>query len=133
MIPMVPILSSLIVGQGGDITPRRAFGLSLAYVLAITITYTIAGVIAGLFGANLQAAYQNPRIIGSFSAIFIVLALSMFGLYNLQVPASWQTRLSELSNRQRGGTYIGAGIMGFLFVFFVGFCVVALLVGALIY
>jgi len=133
MFPMVPILSSLIVGQGGDITTRRAFGLSLAYVLAMAITYTIAGVIAGLFGANLQAAFQNPWIIGSFSAIFIVLALSMFGLYNLQVPASWQTRLSELSNRQRGGTYIGAGIMGLLSALIVGPCVAAPLAGALIY
>src|SRR3569833_2065186 len=98
MFPMVPILSSLIVVQGGGITTRRECGLSLAYVLAMAITYNIAGVIACLYGANLQASFQNPLIIGSISAIFIVLALSMFGLYNLQVPASWQTRLSELSN-----------------------------------
>src|SRR3569833_1023882 len=129
MFPMVPNLSSLLVGQGGDIPHRRAIGLSLAYVLALAITFSIAGVIAGLFGAELQAAIQNPWIIGSFSAIFIVLALSLFCLYILQVPASWQTRLSELSNRQRGGTYIGAGIMGLLSALIVGPCVAAPLAG----
>ena len=133
MFPMVPILSSLIVGQGGSATTGRAFGLSLAYVLAMAVTYTVAGVIAGLFGANLQAAFQNPWIIGSFSAIFVLLALSMFGLYNLQLPTSWQTKLSELSNRQRGGTYVGAGVMGFLSALIVGPCMAAPLAGALIY
>lgn len=133
MFPMVPILSSLIVGQGGGITTRRAFGLSLAYVLAMAVTYTVVGVFAGLFGANLQVTFQNPWIIGSFSTLFVLLALSMFGLYNLQIPTSWQTRLSELSNRQRGGTYVGAGVMGLLSALIVGPCVAAPLAGALIY
>lgn len=133
MFPMVPILSSLIVGQGTNVTTRRAFSLSLAYVLAMAVTYTVAGIIAGLFGANLQATFQNPWIIGSFSAVFVLLALSMFGFYNLQVPASWQTRISEFSNRQRGGTYVGAAVMGLLSALIVGPCMAAPLAGALIY
>lgn len=133
VFPMVPILSSLIVGQRGEVTTRRAFSLSLVYVLAMAVTYTFAGVMAGLFGANLQAAFQNPWIIGSFSAVFVLLALAMFGFYNLQLPSALQTRLSELSNRQRGGTYIGAGVMGLLSALIVGPCMAAPLAGALIY
>ena len=133
IFPMLPILSTLIVGQGAAVTTRRAFSLSLAYVLAMAVTYTIAGILAGLFGANLQTAFQNPWIIGGFSVLFVVLALGMFGFYNLQVPASWQTKLSELSNRQKSGTLIGAAVMGFLSALIVGPCVAAPLAGALIY
>ncbi len=133
VFPMLPILSTLIVGQGAAVTTRKAFSLSLAYVLAMAVTYTAAGVLAGLFGANLQAAFQNPWIIGSFSALFVVLALSMFGFYNLQLPASLQTKLSELSNQQKGGTLIGAAVMGLLSALIVGPCVAAPLAGALIY
>ncbi|HHM05857.1 MAG TPA: protein-disulfide reductase DsbD [Gammaproteobacteria bacterium] len=133
VFPMVPILSSLIVGQGASITTRNAFFLSLAYVLAMALTYTVAGVLAGLFGANLQAAFQNAWVIGAFSALFVALALSMFGFYDLQLPASWQSRLSEISNRQQGGTLAGASIMGLLSALIVGPCVAAPLAGALIY
>lgn len=133
VFPMLPILSTLIVGQGATVTTRRAFSLSLAYVLAMAVTYTIAGILAGLFGANLQATFQNPWIIGSFSALFVVLALGMFGFYNLQMPTSWQTKLSELSNRQKGGTLVGAAVMGLLSALIVGPCVAAPLAGALIY
>jgi thioredoxin:protein disulfide reductase len=133
VFPMIPILSSIIIGQGEHITTRRAFVLSLVYVLAMALTYTIAGVIAGLSGENLQAAFQNPWILGSFAGVFALLSLSMFGFYELQLPASWQSKLSELSNRQQGGTLLGVGIMGFLSALIVGPCVAAPLAGALIY
>jgi thiol:disulfide interchange protein DsbD len=133
VFPMIPILSSIIIGQGEHITTRRAFVLSLVYVMAMALTYTVAGVIAGLSGENLQAAFQNPWILGSFAGVFVLLSLSMFGFYELQLPASWQSKLSELSNRQQGGTLFGVGIMGFLSALIVGPCVAAPLAGALIY
>ena len=133
VFPMIPILSSIIVGQGDNISTRKAFTLSLIYVLAMVATYTAAGVIAGLFGANLQAAFQNPWILTTFSIVFVLLALSMFGFYDLQIPASWQATLARASSRQQGGTYVGVGIMGFLSALIVGPCVAAPLAGALIY
>jgi thiol:disulfide interchange protein DsbD len=133
VFPMIPILSGIIVGQGPSITPRKAFFISLVYVLAMALTYTLAGVLAGLFGENLQAAFQNPWIIGAFAAIFVALALSMFGFYELQLPASLQTKLSELSNRQQGGSLSGAAIMGLLSALIVGPCVAPPLAGALVY
>jgi len=130
---MIPILSGIIVGQGEGLTTRRAFVLSLVYVLAMALTYTVAGVIAGLFGANLQAAFQNPWVLGTFALVFILLALSMFGFYELQLPASWQTKLSEVANKQKGGTLTGVAVMGLLSALIVGPCVAAPLAGALIY
>ncbi len=133
VLPMIPILSGIIVGQGRRLGSGHAFLLSLVFVLAMAATYTLAGVLAGLFGANLQAAFQNPWVLTAFAAVFVALALSMFGFYDLQVPAALQSRLAELSNRQRGGTYLGAGIMGFLSALIVGPCVAPPLMGALIY
>lgn len=133
VFPMIPILSSIIVGQGPELTTRKAFALSFVYVLAMAATYTIAGVIAGLFGANLQIVFQDPWVLSAFAVIFVLLALSMFGLYDLQIPAGWQARLASLSNRQQGGTYFGVAIMGFLSALIVGPCVAAPLAGALIY
>ena len=133
VFPMIPILSGIIVGQGSGLTTRRAFVLSLTYVLAMSVTYTIAGVVAGLFGANLQAALQNPWVLSSFALVFVLLALSMFGLYDLQLPSSWQSRLTELSNRQRGGTLVGVAVMGLLSALIVGPCVAPPLAGVLIY
>lgn len=133
VFPMIPILSSIIVGQGEQLTTRRAFTMSLVYVLAMALTYTVAGVLAGLFGANLQAAFQNVWILGAFSLIFVLLALSMFGFYELQLPSALQTRLSEVSNRQQSGNLIGVGIMGLLSALIVGPCVAPPLMGALIY
>jgi thiol:disulfide interchange protein DsbD len=133
VFPMIPILSSIIVGQGDNISTRKAFTLSLIYVLAMAATYTAAGVMAGTFGANLQAAFQNPWILTAFSIVFVLLALSMFGFYDLQIPASWQAKLAGASGRQQGGTYVGVGIMGFLSALIVGPCVAAPLAGALIY
>lgn len=131
VLPMVPILSSIIVGQE-NMTTRKAFVLSVVYVLAMALTYTIAGVLAGLFGANLQAMFQNPWILITFAGVFVLLALSMFGFYDLQLPASWQSKLTNISNSQKGGTLTGVAIMGFLSALIVGPCVAAPLAGALI-
>jgi len=130
---MNPILSSIIVGQGDKISTRNAFTLSLVYVLAMAVTYTVAGVVAGLFGENLQATFQNPWILGSFAGVFVLLSLSMFGFYELQMPNFIQSRLTEYSNKQQGGTLTGVAIMGFLSALIVGPCVAAPLAGALIY
>lgn len=133
VFPMIPILSGIIAGSANDLSPRKAFLLSLAYVLPMALTYAIVGIIAGLSGANLQVVFQNPWIIGSFAGLFVLLALSMFGFYDLQMPASIQSRLTEISNRQQGGSFIGAGIMGVLSALIVGPCVTAPLIGALVY
>jgi len=134
VFPMIPILSSIIVGQGGqNLSTRRAFVMSLVFVLAMAIAYTIAGVLAGLFGQNLQAAFQNPWIIGTFALIFVLLALSMFGFYELQLPSSLQSKITNISNKQKGGSLTGVAIMGFLSALIVGPCVAPPLAGALIY
>jgi thiol:disulfide interchange protein DsbD len=133
VFPMIPILSGIIAGHGKDITTRKAFMLSLSYVLAMALTYAVVGVIAGLFGANLQATFQNPWVLGLFAAVFVALSLSMFGFYDLQLPSSLQTRLTEISNKQQGGTLIGAAIMGALSALIVGPCVAPPLMGALIF
>ncbi len=133
VFPMVPILSGIIAGQGKQITTRRALLLSIIYVLAMALTYAAAGVFAGMSGSNLQAAFQNPWIISAFSLLFVGLSMSMFGFYELQLPASWQARLSALSNRQRGGTLAGVAVMGVLSALIVGPCVAPALAAALIY
>ncbi|WP_242470247.1 protein-disulfide reductase DsbD [Allochromatium vinosum] len=133
VFPMIPILSGIIAGQGAGLTTRKAFVLSLVYVLAMALTYTVVGVLAGLFGANLQAVFQNPWILTAFALVFVGLALSMFGFYELQLPSGLQTKLAELSNRQEGGTLIGVAIMGLLSALIVGPCVAPPLFGALIY
>ncbi len=131
IFPMVPILSSLIVGQGENVTRYKAFMLSLIYVLAMAVTYTVAGVLAASFGQNIQALFQNPWVLGSFSAVFVLLSLSMFGFYDLQIPASWQSKLAQVSNSRGGGTYVGVAIMGLLSALIVGPCVAAPLIGIL--
>jgi thioredoxin:protein disulfide reductase len=133
VFPMIPILSGIIVGQGRHITTRRSFLLSLMFVLAMALTYTVAGVIAGLVGKNLQATFQHPSILIGASVVFVLLALSMFGLYHLQLPASLQSRLFNLSQKQKGGTLLGAGLMGLFSALIVGPCVAPPLAGALIY
>lgn len=133
VFPMIPILSSIIVGEGEKITTRRAFALSLAYVLAMSVTYTAAGVITGLLGENIQALFQNPWIIGSFSALFVILSLSMFGLFELQLPQSLQHRLHQISHKQKGGRLAGAALMGLLSGLIVGPCLAPPLAAALIF
>ena len=133
VFPMIPILSSLILGQGKSISTGKAFGLSLTYVLAMAVTYTLVGIFIGLSGYNLQAWFQNPWILSVFALIFVLLSLSMFGFYEIQMPAGIQSKLNNLSNKQEGGNWIGVAIMGVLSALIVGPCVTAPLVGALIY
>lgn len=133
VLPMVPILSGIIVGQQQPVSARRGFLLSSVYVGAMALTYAGAGVAAGLLGRNLQAAFQAPAVIAAFSALFVLLALSMFDLYALQVPAALQSRLDRVSRAQRAGSYLGAGMMGTLSALIVGPCVAPPLAGALIY
>ncbi|VAW43974.1 Cytochrome c-type biogenesis protein DsbD, protein-disulfide reductase [hydrothermal vent metagenome] len=132
VFPMIPILSGLIVGQK-DPSTAKAFTLSLIYVLAMALTYTVVGVVAGLAGTNLQALFQTPWVIISFSVVFVLLALSMFGFYDLQLPASWQSKLSKLSNKQKSGSWIGVAVMGLLSALIVGPCVAPPLAAAVIY
>jgi thiol:disulfide interchange protein DsbD len=133
VFPMIPILSGIIVGQGKPVTTRRAFLLSVVYVLAMALTYTVVGVLIGLSGENIQALFQNPWILGLFAAVFVLLALAMFGFYELQMPSALQSRLTNLSNSQQSGNLAGVAIMGFLSALIVGPCVTAPLIGALIY
>jgi thiol:disulfide interchange protein DsbD len=131
VLPMVPILSSLIAGSGAG--PKRGFILSLGFVLPMALTYAVLGAGAALAGANVQAMLQNPWVLGGFGLIFVVLALSMFGLYELQLPAVLRNRLNSASQRQRGGTVAGAAAMGVLSALLVGPCMTAPLAGALLY
>ena len=133
IFPMIPILSGIIVGHGHRITTARAFFLSLSYVVASALTYTVFGILAALFGSNLQTTFQQPWIIGLFSAIFVLLSLSMFGFYELELPNSLKTRLHNSSEKHRDGSLWGAAIMGALSSLIVGPCVAAPLAGALIF
>ncbi|WP_018313951.1 protein-disulfide reductase DsbD [Cupriavidus sp. UYPR2.512] len=131
VLPMVPILSSIVVGE--HVTRGRALVVSLAYVLGMAVVYTAVGVAAGLLGEGLSAALQTPWVLGLFAALMVALALSMFGLYELQLPQRWQTRLTESSNRRQGGQVAGAAAMGAISALIVGPCVTAPLAGALAY
>ncbi|EAR22320.1 protein-disulfide reductase DsbD [Nitrococcus mobilis] len=133
LYPMIPILSGLIAGDRHRRKGSRAFLLSLVYVESTALAYAIAGVIAGLTGQAVQADLQSPWFLGAFAAVFIALALSMFGLYELQLPSRWQTRLFEASRHQRGGTVVGVAAMGALSVLIVGACSGPALVAALVF
>ncbi|OHC63729.1 MAG: thiol:disulfide interchange protein [Rhodocyclales bacterium RIFCSPLOWO2_02_FULL_63_24] len=132
VFPMIPILSGIIVNHGHAVSHLRSFVLSLAYVLGMAITYAVVGVAAGLSGTLLSAALQNVWVLGSFALIFVVLSLSMFGLYELQIPAALQSRVSDTANRQ-GGSLPAIALMGALSALIVGPCVAAPLAGALLY
>ncbi len=139
VLPMIPILSSIIVGQSDrNVTKLRAAMLSLSYVLGTAVTYTAAGELAGATGVQLQAYFQNPYAIGLFSAIFVFLALSMFGFYDLQVPAFIQSHLHhhsrelhKKSHRIKGGAFFGTFVLGLVSALIVGACVSPLLISAL--
>ncbi|HKB60031.1 MAG TPA: protein-disulfide reductase DsbD [Gallionellaceae bacterium] len=133
VFPMVPILSGIIVGRGHRITHLHGFILSLAYVLGMAITYAVAGVAAGFSGTMLSSALQTPWVLGAFAAIFVALALSMFGFYELQLPTALQSRLATASNKLHGGHLAGVFVMGALSAIIVGPCVAAPLAGALLY
>ncbi len=133
VFPMIPILSGIIVGQKGEVTTRKALIMSVVFVLAMSVTYSIAGVLAGYFGENLQVLFQTPWVLVVFSLIFVALAFSMFGYYEIQLPASLQSKITSISNKQEGGHLISVAIMGFLSALIVGPCVAPPLAGALIY
>ncbi|MDR1975514.1 MAG: protein-disulfide reductase DsbD [Campylobacteraceae bacterium] len=130
--PMIPILSSIIAKQSKEhMTLKKGFWLSFVYVFFMSLAYMIAGIAAGYFGSNLQIYLQNPWAIATFSAIFVLLSLSMFGLYRLELPPSWQTKFSKLSGKGHG--VLGVVLMGFVSSLIIGPCVAAPLAGALIY
>ncbi|MEE4376235.1 MAG: protein-disulfide reductase DsbD [Candidatus Competibacteraceae bacterium] len=131
VFPMIPILSSLIAGQGANMNSERAFMLSLVYVLAMASAYTLAGVSVALLGQNIQAALQSPWILTISSILFVLLALSMFGFYELQLPSRLQQWLIDVSNRQQAGSLLGVGVMGFLSALIVSPCVAPPLIGVL--
>lgn len=133
VFPMIPILSGIIVGQGEHITTFRSFNLSLCYVVASACAYALLGVLAGLLGKNLQIFFQKPEIIILISSLFVILACSMFGLFQLKIPSVISDRLQLAYARQQGGHLLGAGIMGLLSALAIGPCVTAPLAGALIY
>ena len=130
---MIPILSGLIAGHGPGLGARRAFALSFVYVLANALVFTVAGVVAGLVGANLQVAFQTPWVITAFALLFVALALSSFGLFELQLPNALRSRLGELSDQQRGGSWAGVAVMGALSALIVGPCVAPPLAAAVLY
>ena len=133
--PMIPILSGIIVGQKQTPSSTKAFLMSLTFVLSMSLAYGLIGATAGYFGAgiNLQAIMQTPWILVVFSLIFILLAFSMFGYYDIQLPTKFQNRLTQISNKQAGGEFVGVSIMGFLSALIVGPCVTPFLATALSY
>ncbi|MGZ8256539.1 MAG: protein-disulfide reductase DsbD [Gallionella sp.] len=133
VFPMIPILSGIIVGRGAHLTQWHAFLLSAAYVLGMALTYAGAGVAAGLSGELLSNALQTPWVLGSFAAVFVMLALAMFGFYELQLPTALQSKLSDTSNKLHGGHIGGVFLMGALSAIIMGPCVAAPLAGALLY
>ena len=117
---MLPILAGLVVGSGAS--PRRGFALASSYVVCMALVYAALGVLAALLGANLAALLQTPWILGSFAALFVILALPMFGFFELQLPAFLRDRLDTVSRRQSGGSLVGAGVLGALSGLLVGPC-----------
>ncbi len=132
VLPMIPILSGIIIGQK-KITHLRSFILSLIYVFAMALTYAILGVIVGLIGSSIQAALQTPWVIVLFSLIFVAMALSLFGLYNLQLPEALRHKVAVMSNHQKHGSYLGTAIMGCLSTLILSPCVTPPLAGAIVY
>jgi len=132
VFPMIPILSGIIAGQGKN-SSTSPFVMSVVYVLSMAVVYTLVGVVAGLSGNNIQIIFQNPWVLGTFALIFVALAFSMFGFYNLQLPSSLQSKISEFSNKQEGGTLIGVAIMGVLSALIVGPCMAPPLMGILLF
>ena len=131
VLPMIPILSGIIAGQGAAATPRRSFMLSLVYVLGMALTYTVVGALFAAAGQQAQAFFQKPWIIIGFAVLFVVLALAMFGLYDIKIPAALETRLAGASGRQKSGTLVGTAVMGALSALVVTACVAPALVAAI--
>ena len=133
VLPMVPILSFIIAGEGAQTSRQRGLLLAVAYSLGMALVYTALGIAAGLIGEGLSATLQSPPILSAFAILMAVMALSMFDVYQLQLPASLQLALTRLSERQRGGKLLGVFVMGAISALIVGPCVAAPLAGALVY
>ena len=135
VFPMIPILSSIIVkaSENETMSAKKGFFMSFVYVIAMSLAYTIAGVIAGIFGANLQAALQNPYVLVTFAFVFVALAFSMFGYFEIRLPSSLQTKINKTSEGKEKQGVVGIAIMGFLSALIVGPCVAPPLAGALVY
>ncbi|WP_323597667.1 protein-disulfide reductase DsbD [Aliarcobacter butzleri] len=135
VFPMIPILSSIIIGASKNetMTASRGFFLSLVYVLSMSVAYTIAGVIAGIFGANLQVALQNPYVLVIFALIFVALSFSMFGYFEIRLPQAIQNRVNKTTDGKEKQGVVGIAIMGFLSALIVGPCVAPPLAGVLVY
>jgi len=133
VFPMYPILTGIIVGQGKSLTTKKAFTLSFFYVQGMAVTYTLLGIVVALAGAQFQAVFQHPFILIALSILFIFLALSMFGVFNLALPANWQNKLNSISNNQKGGSITGVIMMGVISGLVASPCTTAPLTGALLY
>lgn len=133
VFPMYPILTGIIVGQGDKLSTKKAFTLSFFYVQGMAVTYTLLGIVVAIAGAQFQAMFQHPIVLIALSALFIFLALSMFGIFNLALPSSWQNKLNQLSSNQKGGSYIGVLVMGAISGLVASPCTTAPLTGALLY
>jgi thiol:disulfide interchange protein DsbD len=135
IFPMIPILSSIIVSQSGTGKPNamKGFFTSLIYVLSMAITYTTVGVISGMVGADIQAIMQSPWVLALFGLMFLALAISLFGYFEIQLPTSWQSKINSASDNAQGNGIVGTAIMGFLSAFIIGPCVAPPLAGAVIF
>ena len=132
VLPMVPILTGIIAGQG-NVSQKKSLTLSIIYVLSMSLTYAVAGIIVAVSGTNIQASLQNPYVIGAISLLFFIFALAMFKFFDIQMPKSIQTVMTQLSNKQKSGSHGDVAVMGVLSALIVGPCVTAPLIGALIY
>jgi thiol:disulfide interchange protein DsbD len=130
---MYPILTGIIVGHKGKLSTKKAFSLSFVYVQGMAITYTLLGIVVALAGAQFQAMFQHPAVLIVLSVLFIFLALSMFGVFNLALPSAWQNKLNDLSNSQKSGSYLGVLMMGAISGLVASPCTTAPLTGALLY
>lgn len=133
VFPMYPILTGIIVGQGDKLSTKKAFTLSFFYVQGMAVTYTILGIVVAIAGAQFQAMFQHPAVLIALSVLFIFLALSMFGVFNLALPSSWQNKLNQVSSSQKGGSYVGVLVMGAISGLVASPCTTAPLTGALLY
>jgi thiol:disulfide interchange protein DsbD len=136
IFPMIPILSSIIVSQqGGSERPSvaQAFFTSLVYVVSMALTYTVVGVVAGVVGADIQTAMQTPWVLTIFAGVFVALAFSLFGYYEIGLPASWQSKLTKVSDDAQGKGILGTAVMGLLSALIVGPCVAPPLGGAVLF
>ena len=133
VLPMLPLLSAIVIGQNQRPNMWRAFALSFVYVQGMALTYTLLGLIVAAIGLPFQVALQHPYVMIGLSIIFVLLALSMFGLFTLQLPSSLQTKLSLLSQQQKAGAFGGVFLMGMIAGLVASPCTSAPLSGALLY